>query len=412
MEHTSFKEQIDDNLEDCSSCAYLYKMNLMAINLIINLPEKAAEILEVNFKEKKMEDDAESRTDINKLKDKAAGEIDSELIIKIMKFFPDGTDLVKFKEMLEAFKDDSGMLIMDEQVSFTKFVDFLFGFGKICGYSSIPIEDFNTLLGQETNSPQFGTASSKLYRFIFYQQKPSKVSFYELSLLSSLQRLYFKENEYVEDSVFKIATTFILGVGLSFSAKRQYLLSDTFIKSFVKRFKSQINAFNGLISDLEVSQKLIPQIVFIMVIFSAELTDSVFKREYGDAELFYCAVRAVCDSPGFSNRLERFITTKLFWNITLDPLASLNHLYSTIFRYEYGRIIGEIKPVSGLAALQTHLSGSEHFSQLKIRIVKNIPKSSQTRSVRAFSPLSRKIGEASTDRQKDSFDSKRKLAFD
>lgn len=153
--------------------------------------------------------------------------------------------------------------------------------------------------------------------------------------------------------------------------------------------------------------------------FYAETRDSIFLKNYSISDLFYCAVHTFYQASGFSRKLEYFIKTRLFWTFVAEKnRVSIESIYQSIYKYEYLKIIGELRvaqPVYFKYSFTESESSSSTLSSiskgfLKANVVSDAPKINKNRSVKVFSPLSQRIAAARGLRE--SLDSKRKLNFE
>lgn len=283
-----------------------------------------------------------------------------------------------------------------------------------------PIENLIQILELEKNRAIIEPLAIKYFKVIFYFQKPLSPSYYELSVIYNMMKIDFKECQYIRSVVNVILREFILKLVKKYVSNTRIKLTNAQVKEFSGIIEITINAFNGIIVELDVEPAEISKIIYIMLCFYLNRYKSEFHKNYGIRELFYCAVRATHQGRQFAKRLECFIASKLKWKLkTEDQEFTCDKVYQTLFKYEYKKDIGKIrhrnagymKYPGGLNGVSSNSSSSEESQRVLItKIVQTTPKMNKSQEKYAFSPLSRRIGESLQD--KESLDSKRKLKFE
>ncbi|KAI5171642.1 hypothetical protein PAEPH01_1663 [Pancytospora epiphaga] len=258
------------------------------------------------------------------------------------------------------------------------------------------------------------TTASRLFNVLFLMQRLSKISFYELSIISTFQRIHFKDDRCVKEAVTKMCKAYVYNVSREYASYRQYKISTQLLHEFSVRIESYINAFNGLVNELHINQSVIPKILFVLLVFRVD-DELTFLKSYGEPELFYCSVRIFHSGSEFAKRLENFMKTQLFWEFRTDMKAyTLDHLFQAIYKYEYRKLIGGINKINEISSkyaskrIKTFVPHQQR-PMMSINIIPSVPNMDESKSIKTFSPLSRKIAEAAGLR--DNIASKRKLDF-
>lgn len=283
-----------------------------------------------------------------------------------------------------------------------------------------PQESFIQILERENNRPIVEPFAIKYFKVIFYLQKPINPSFYEVSMIYNLLKVYFKENPYIRMVVDVILREFILTLTRRYVSNISISLTNAQIKEFSGIIESLINAFNGTVIELDTEASEICKIIYVMLCFYLNRSQSEFYKDFGIKELFYCSVRSVYQGHEFSKRLECLISSKLRWRLKMDDEEyTCDKVYQTLFKYEYHKLIGKVKYREKLLSMHfartnenySHSSSEEENQRYLItKVIQTTPKVNKSESKLAFSPLSRRIGESLKD--KESLDSKRKLKFE
>lgn len=283
-----------------------------------------------------------------------------------------------------------------------------------------PMESFIQILERENNRSVVEPFAIKYFKVIFYLQKPINPSFYEVSMIYNLLKVYFKDDPYIRMVVDVILREFILTLTRRYVSNISTGLTNAQINEFSGIIESTINAFNGTVIELDTEASEICKIIYVMLCFYLSSDVSEFYKIFGMKELFYCAVRSVYQGHEFSKKLECLISSKLRWRLKMDDEEyTCDKVYQTLFKYEYRKLIGKIKYREKLLSMHfagpnenySHSSSSEENQRyLVTKIIQTTLKSNKAESKPAFSPLSRRIGESL--KNKESLDSKRKLRFE
>lgn len=296
------------------------------------------------------------------------------------------------------------------------YLEFIRQFCDIYDGTGNPMGHFMALLGYSTDPASFEVAGYKIFKILFFRQNPPKIAFYDVSLAASLWRAHFRDSAYFRSILRRMCYNFVVDTGLTHVANGRYVISRQFMREFAEKIEALVNAFNGLVSEMPIDGSAIPKIVFVFLIFHIERR-SVFLSSFGEPELFYCVVRTFYSGTGFAKRLENFIKTRLLWEFrTEDTGYTIDRLFQTVYKYEYKRFIGSIKPariISGKYSTRSvgvpSCSISQERRAIKTSVLNVTPRVNRARTVSAFSPLSQRIGEVAGIR--DNFDSKRRLNF-
>lgn len=325
-------------------------------------------------------------------------------------------DLRKLKSLVEILTGLSMSVEAKAAVKALDYLQFIKIFCDIYNDSGNPVEYFIALLGHSTDPVSFEATAYKIFKIVFFRQNPAKIAFYDLSLIANLWRLHFREDAYIKSVVRRLCYNFVMDISLTHVANGKYIISKRFMRGFAVKIESLINTFNGLVNEMPIDQSIIPKIIFVFLIFHIEKR-SIFLQNFGEPELFYCAVRTFYSGIEFAKKLENFIKTRLFWEFkTENTKYTIDKLFQTIYKHEYKKIIGSIKPtkiISGKYSTRNVGVPSCTINQkrhiIKTSVLNVTPKVNRSKTVNAFSPLSQRIGEAAGIR--DNFDSKRKLNF-
>lgn len=288
-----------------------------------------------------------------------------------------------------------------------------------------PIENMIQFLEMEKNRPIIEPLAIKYFKVIFYMQKPLYPSYYELSVVYNFMKAKFKDDEYIRSVLNVLLKEYIIYISNLYTSNNHRIILNLIknrsliLNEFFEIIEMMINAFNGAIVELDVDSKSISRILYTMLCFYANKNKSEFLKEFGVHELFYCSVRSVYQGKQFAKKLECYIATMLKWKLlTHNEEYTCDKIYQTFFKYEYKKIIGKIKNRNGGYLYNIDKNeedmgnGSSEESQkvLITKIVQTTPKIKKSEEKFAFSPLSRRIGEAIQD--KEGFSSSRKLKFD
>ncbi|ELA41861.1 uncharacterized protein VICG_01045 [Vittaforma corneae ATCC 50505] len=283
-----------------------------------------------------------------------------------------------------------------------------------------PIENLIQILELEKNREIIEPLAIKYFKVVFYFQKPLSPSYYELSIVYNMMKIDFKEDQYIKSVVNVILREFILNLVKKYVSNTRAKLTNAQVKEFSGIIEITINAFNGIIVELDVEPAEISRIIYVMLCFYLNRYKSEFHKNYGIRELFYCAVRTVYQGHQFAKRLECFIASKLKWKLkTEDQEFTCDKIYQTLFKHEYKKTVGKIrhrnisymKYSNGLSGASSNSSSSDENQRVLItKIVQTTPKMNKSQEKYAFSPLSRRIGESL--QSKENLDSKRKLKFE
>ncbi|KAM0679928.1 hypothetical protein GINT2_001869 [Glugoides intestinalis] len=300
------------------------------------------------------------------------------------------------------------------------FFNFLKLFSQTMRPGISPIESFIQVLEMDKNRAIVEPFAVKYFKVLFYMQKPVTPTFYELSIVYNMMKIYFKEDPYLKAVVDVIIKEFIVHLNTKYVSNTEITLTNSQVYEFTKIIKSMINAFNGTVIELEIEASDISKIIFVMMCFYFNRNSSVLYDMFGIRELFYCAVRSVYQGHMFAKKLECLISSKLRWRMKMENEEyTCDKVYQTLFKYEYKKIIGKIryKEHCYSGSLSKSFNGSSHSTSseknqrvLITNIVKTTPKINKKKEKYAFSPLSRRIGDSL--KKKESLDSKRKLKFD
>lgn len=300
------------------------------------------------------------------------------------------------------------------------FFNFLKLFCQTMRLGISPVESFIQVLEMDKNRSIVEPFAVKYFKVLFYMQKPVAPSFYELSIVYNMMKVYFKEDPYLKAVVDVIIKEFIIHLNTKYTCNSEIILTNQEVYEFTKIITSMINAFNGTVVELEIEATDISKIIFVMMCFYFNRNKSVLYDMFGVRELFYCAVRSVYQGHAFAKKLECLISSKLRWRMKMENEEyTCDKVYQTLFKYEYKKIVGKVrsKEHSYSGSLSKNFNGSSHSTSseknqrvLITNIVQTTPKINKKKEKYAFSPLSRRIGESLE--KKESLDSKRKLKFD
>lgn len=301
-----------------------------------------------------------------------------------------------------------------------QFLIFLKTFFEKLNPTVSPIENFIQILEMENNRPIIESLAIKYFKVMFYFQKPTEPSYYELSVIYNMMKIDFKEDLYVKHVTDIMLREFILSLIRKYISNCAIRLTNAHVKKFSGVIEILINALNGIIVELDAEPSEVPKIIYVMLCFYLNRHRSEFYKLYGTRELFYCAVRSVYEGHKFAKKLECFIAAKLRWRLKMeDEEFTSDKVYQTFFKYEYKQIIGKIrhrnigymKYSEGIEGNSSpNISSDDNQRLLITKIVQTTPKIDKSAEKYAFSPLSRRIGESL--QSKESLDSKRKLKFD
>lgn len=325
------------------------------------------------------------------------------------------SDLTDFSDFIQFLISDISDLRSNFDTNKLIFIKFLKSYFEKSSKDNTPSENLRLMLGNHTEDPLFLDSCSRLYKILFLLQKPKRMSYYEYSHVSSFERMHFPKSSYLMIMEKKISFIFVRTILKSFVSKKKYSISKSSIVKISSIINSFTNAFNGLITELNVGLNLIEKIVYVIAIFYVEDRHSVIVSKFGNMELFYCSVRTFISNRNFGNKLEFFMKTKLCWIIpSAGSNVSLDSIFQTIFRYEFYKFIGFVSPAIKENNISNEISdiseSSSENGKFKTNIIKNVPDVDKQKAVSAFSPLSKRIAEARGTR--DSPDSKRKLKFE
>jgi len=331
-----------------------------------------------------------------------------------------GVELSKLIEMVSMIKSKSFGKKTRFCINTEHFLIFLKAFqGKQSSCVS-PVEKLVQLIEIDRNRSAVLPLAVKYFKLIFLLQRPTLPTYYEVSIMYNMMKMEFQDDIHMRQVVSVMLREFILGLVCRYVSGLRLRLTRTQTREFSETIETTINAFNGIIAELNVETDEIAKIIYIMLCFHLNKYRSEFQKNYGVRELFYCAVRAVHQGRQFGKQLECFITTKLRWKMKADEEEfTCDKIYQTLFKSEYRKIVGRIvtksqgymKYSGGKRGGPGNSSSSEENQRVLItKIVQTTPKINKTEERYAFSPLSRRIAKSLQD--KDNLDSKRKLKFD
>lgn len=330
------------------------------------------------------------------------------------------SELKKFASFLQQVKNHSSHYHTKFTINTEDFLNFLRSYHESVKGSKDPLETFIQIIERGGNRQIIEPLATKYFKIMFFQQSSTRVSFFELSIISNLMRMYFKEDRYIEAIRTSILKIYISSIADTYQGIYSYTVTPSFISKFSYVIDSNINAFNGTISEVGVQESDVSEVIFIMMCFYLNRRDSVFLRYFSDKELFYCALRSVYQGHKFAKKLECFISTKLRWRLKIDEEEyTIDKVYQTLFKYEFRKIIGTVslrrshlpKYFCRAFSSSTCSNPSDDGNRVLVtKVVQTTPKSKKSQESYAFSPLSRRIGEGT--HNKESLDSKRKLRFE
>lgn len=329
-------------------------------------------------------------------------------------------ELKRFIQFLRQVKSYSSSYKTKFTINTEDFLHFLGLYHESTKINKEPLEMLIEILEREGNREVIEPLADKYFKIMFLQQYPLKVSFFELSVISNLIKMHFNEDRYMQSIRRLIQKFYIINVFKTYQAKFNYKVTSEFISKFSYVVDSNINAFNGTISEIGVQESDVSKVIFIMMCFYLNTRDSIFLKCFSDKELFYCALRSVYQGHSFAKRLECFIATKLRWRLKMDKDEyTIDKVYQTIFKYEFKKVIGTVlqrklhllKYSCTATSSSTCSNPSDDGNRVLVtKVIQTTPKSKKSKESYAFSPLSRRIGEAT--QNKESLDSKRKLKFE
>jgi len=329
-------------------------------------------------------------------------------------------DTKKFRSFLEAVKKHSAGLSTKFSINTEEFLYFLRSYFEKIKNNDDPVESFTLMLERKGDKKIIELLALKFFRVIFLQQIAENITFFELSIIYNFSKMYLNEDKFLQKIKKILLKLFIVQIMTTYQTLSTYILSKQFFSEFTTIFEATINALNGTISEIGVKESDVSKIVFIMICFTLEKSRSDFLRSYSSKELFYCAVRAINQGYTFAKRLECFIITKLRWRLACDEEDyTIDKIYQTVFKYEFKKIIGSVRsnslyfPKYSCKTLHRLSSNEIHEDKNRIlvtKVLQTTPNAKKMKDSYSFSPLSKRIGEATKD--KESLDSKRKLRFE
>lgn len=329
-------------------------------------------------------------------------------------------ELKRFVSFLHQIKNYSSHYQTKFTINTKDFLNFLRSYYESTKGNKDPLEVFIQTLERDGNRKIIESLAIKYFKIIFFQQHAKKISFFELSIISNLIRIHFSEDKYIQAIGASIQRTYILSIARNYQCNSNYTITPSFLSKFSYVIDCNINAFNGTISEVGVLESDVSKIIFTIMCFYLNRRDSIFLKYFSDKELFYCALRSVYQGYEFAKKLECFIITKLRWRLKADEEEyTIDKVYQTIFKYEFKKIIGNIslrksylpKYSCKMISSSTCSNHSDDGNRVLVtKVVQTTPKSKKSQESYAFSPLSRRIGEAT--QNKEGLDSKRKLRFE
>ncbi|KAI5150177.1 hypothetical protein ENBRE01_1343 [Enteropsectra breve] len=382
-----------------------------SIDTIIRYPEHIDSLL----KQPRLESDAK-KTPVD---EKIECNMSVIVILGLIFNFKDEKKLGNFRLFIESFLEEPAAETVDIPVSSIDFISFLKKFSEQMGGVYDPLSNFRRMLGEGTKYAPFQEISIKIFKTIFFRQNISKLSFYEFSLINNFYTRQFDGVDYVNRMLDSFSRFYVMEIEKSYVSNFSYVLSDRFIYTFAKTVRSMVNACNGLIAELKLSQEDVTRIYYILLIFSTDNGKSIFANEFGNTELFYCAARTINQNPEFAKELLKFMKAKLCWVFESERRGiAVQQVYQTIYKYEYKKIIGGLRKVNGFCRTSKRVVVSPANAvenkkyNLKVNVLRDTPTTDRKNTKQAFSPLSRRIGEARQSGKDEDFDSKRKLFFE
>lgn len=329
-------------------------------------------------------------------------------------------ELTRFLSMILQIKGGAHGKIVKFGAKTSEFFTFLKTFFQNIKQANSPMENFIQLLEIEKNREIVKPFAIKYFKVVFYFQKPTKPSFYEVSIMNNMSKVSFINDPYFQSVINFILKDYTLYISRKYSCNTKIEMNFSQCVKFCNIIESTINGFNGSIIELETEACEISKVIYTMLVFFLNKKKSEFQESYGVKELFYCALRSVYQGRLFAKRLECMISSKLRWRFSMESEEyTIDKVYQTLFKHEYLSFIGKVR--CGMGDIYSHSLRAHEHSESKdssdenrrvmvTKIIQTTPKANKGESTFAFSPLSRKIGERV--QRSESLNSKRKLRFD
>lgn len=413
----------EENISKNLSCEELYTIIIDEINeLATKTPSAKSDTTSITNSEQKNPFGHESESNDSVDTFVPIGGQKAHIKESVEQVFSDmsATDLNKFVTMLIQIKNTSYGKITRFCTKTTDFLKFLRTFFINAKQLISPLENFIQNLEIDKNREIVKPFAIKYFKVVFYMQKPYKPTFYEISVMNNLMKLYYNTDDYFIHILDFILKEYTLSIARKYSCNTKIILNHRQCIRFCKLLGNTINAFNGTIIELDTEASEISKVIFTMLVFFLKDRESVFNKMYGWKELFYCALRSVYQGREFAKKLECMISSKLRWKLTMENEEyTVDKVYQTFFKYEYLKYIGKVRnglganfsfPLRHFVDSDCQNSSEKEQRVMVTKIIQTTPKSLKGDSGYAFSPLSRRIGERTP--TKETLNSKRKLKFD
>lgn len=147
-------------------------------------------------------------------------------------------DLRNLCAVLGALKRESINMALKTPCSAEDYLRFLGTYGVRSAWDCNILEGLSALLGPGSNPAPFEAAASRIFGALFCMQSLPKVTFYELSLLSNLQRTHFKNDRHVGDAVSRICRSFVDTIARGYAASRPYVIARERLNEFSRKIES------------------------------------------------------------------------------------------------------------------------------------------------------------------------------
>jgi len=412
-------------ISENSSVAKFYNKVFVAIDTILKYPEHTKMALEASPREAQKEKSDDNQLDGGNWRENIEDEIKENMdVIESVTSVLDIRDEKKLKNIRMMFgklaASANNLIAGDAGQDAGEIIRFVKIFSEHSANAQQPFMAFKSMLGNGTSPsyPPFQSVAKRFFECVFFFQRVHSVDFYEFALISNICNIHFSGSPYFCGITDRMALLFITGICKNYVGRRPYKFTMDFILEMRKVVLGLSNAFNGIVNELSVEESTIPKIVYIILVFHWERRVSIFMNTYGVPELLYCAIRTFYREPSCKRRIEDFMRKRLKWTFVADKNdQSLSGLFQTVYKYEYFKILGSITSSVtptlekfGKPKLSPDVYDGKANHKLVTRVVSRIPKMDQSKVVKAFSPLSRRIGEKTEN--KESFDSRRKLQFE